>query len=367
MEPLTFDSSDVGLIEATVSKLYSKQRISAVGECTRAQITRRVLAPGLGFDDLHYSFEIGYCGAAQGRIIICDVLSSTIRRVGEGNDETFGPGDLFLISRPDLPYAGVAYASRLRFTVLDPAICARVAATTDDDAGPVRMLDHRPVSRQAPLHLWRAVAYVRDSVMAAPEALLTPLVVSTASQYLAASVLYAFPNSALTDPTARDGHDANPGTLRRAVAFIEANPGADISVADVAHAAHVTPRALQLAFRRRLGTTPTGYLRRVRLDRAHHNLVYASPVTAQPSPPSPTGGGSPAPVALPSTTGEPTGSHPATPCAAEQRAEAKGTTTLRLPAGRSDAPGSKSVNHGFPGLARRGYRGDVWLSNVKFA
>ena len=277
MEPLTFDSSDVGLIEATVSKLYSKQRISAVGECTRAQITRRVMAPGLGFDDLDYSFEIGYCGAAQGRIIICDVVSSTIRRVGEGNDETFGPGDLFLISRPDLPYAGVAHAPRLRFTVLDPAICARVAATTDDDASPVRMLDHRPVSRQAALHLWRAVAYVRDSVMAAPEALLTPLVVSTASQYLAASVLHAFPNSALTDPTARDEHDANPGTLRRAVAFIEANPDADISVADIAGAASVTPRALQLAFRRHLDTTPTEYLRRVRLAHAHQDLVHASP------------------------------------------------------------------------------------------
>jgi AraC-like DNA-binding protein len=277
MEPLTFDSSDVGLIEATVSKLYSKLRIDAVGSCTRTRITRRVMAPGLGFDDLDYSFDIGYSGEAQGRIIVCDVISSTIRRVGEGYDEKFGPGDLFLISRPNLPYAGVAYAPRLRFTVLDPAICARVTATTDDAAVPVRLLDHRPVSRRAALHLKRSIAHVRDSVMAAPEAAQAPLVASAASQYLAASVLHAFPNSAVTDTTPGNQHDANPGTLRRAVAFIEANPDVDITVADIARAAYVTPRAVQLAFRRHLDTTPTDYLRRVRLDHAHQDLVQASP------------------------------------------------------------------------------------------
>jgi AraC-like DNA-binding protein len=281
MEPLTFDSSDVGLIEATVSKLYSKLRIGAVGSSTRAQIARRVMAPGLGFDDLDYSFDIGYSGEAQDRLIICDVVSSTIRRVGEGYDETFGAGDLFLISRPGLPYAGVAHSSRLRFTLLDPAICARVAAATEDTedgaAAPVRVLDHRPVSRPAALHLQRTIGYVRDSVMAAPEAERAPLVVSAATQLLAASVLQAFPNSALTDPTAQDRRDANPGTLRRAIAFIDANPDIDISIADIARAAYVTPRALQLAFRRHLDTTPLAYLRQVRLHHAHQDLAQASP------------------------------------------------------------------------------------------
>ena len=277
MEPLTFDSSDVGLIEATVSELYSKLEIGAVGSCTRARITRHVMAPGLGFDDLDYSFDIGYSGEAQSRLIICDVVSSTIRRVGEGYDETFGPGDLFLISRPGLPYAGVAHSTKLRFTVLDPVICARVAATTQDAAAaPVTVTSHRPVSRQAALRLKRTIGYVRDNVMAVPEAEQAPLVVSTASQLLAASVLQAFPNSAVTDTTAEDQHDASPGTLRRAIAFIEASPDADISISDIARAACVTPRAVQLAFRRHLDTTPLAYLRRVRLHHAHQDLAQAS-------------------------------------------------------------------------------------------
>lgn len=278
MEPLSFDSDDVGLVEATVSKLYSKMHIGAVGERTRAQITRRVMAPGLGFDDLDYSFDIGYAAEAQGLLIICHVISNTIRRVGEGCDDTFGPGDLFLISRPGLPYAGVAHSTRLRFTILDPAIFTRVVATTEDDvAGPVRVLDHRPVSRRAALQLQRSIAYVRNSVMAAPEAARDPLVVSTASQYLAANVLHAFPNSAVSDTTVEDRHDANPGSLRRAIAFIEANPDIDISVSDIARAAYVTPRALQLAFRRHLATTPMAYLRRVRLAHARDDLASATP------------------------------------------------------------------------------------------
>ena len=35
--------------------------------------------------------------------------------------------------------------------------------------------------------------------------------------------------------------------------------------------------AVQLAFRRHLDTTPIEYLRRVRLDRAHHDLIAADP------------------------------------------------------------------------------------------
>ncbi|HEY0716136.1 MAG TPA: helix-turn-helix transcriptional regulator [Streptosporangiaceae bacterium] len=268
----------MGLVEATVSKLYSRMRIGAVGASTHTKITRRVIAPGLSFDDLDYSFDLAYSAEAQSKIIISDVVSSTIRRIGEGCDETFGPGDLFLISRPGLPYSGVGHAARVRLTVLDPAICAQVAMAPEGSAaGPVSILGHRPVSRQSALHLQRTMAYVRDCVMAEPEAAQAPLVVSAATRFLAASVLQAFPNSAVLRPEAEHDQDAHPGTLRRAVAFIDASPDSDITVADIARAACVTPRAVQLAFRRHLDTTPMEYLRRIRLDHAHRDLTQASP------------------------------------------------------------------------------------------
>lgn len=243
MRSETFDSQDVGEVEAFVSKIYSKMRIGAVGACTRARISRRVLAPGVGFDDLTYSFDIGYSAEPPDLLIICDVISNTIRSDNKGSEDTFGPGDQFLISRPDLPYAGVAHSSKLRFTVLDPAILTQVSATADGSAAvPVHVLDHRPISRQAQLRLQRTIAYVRDDVMAAPDGPAAPLVVSTASQYLAASVLQTYPNTAVGDPTAGDRRDASPSTLRRAVTFIEANPDTDLTLTDVARAAYVTPR-----------------------------------------------------------------------------------------------------------------------------
>lgn len=66
-------------------------------------------------------------------------------------------------------------------------------------------------------------------------------------------------------------------TVGRAVAFIEERASDDIGVADIAAAAFVTVRAVQLAFRRYLGTTPLGYLRQVRLERAHRQLLSADP------------------------------------------------------------------------------------------
>jgi AraC-like DNA-binding protein len=68
-------------------------------------------------------------------------------------------------------------------------------------------------------------------------------------------------------------------TMRRAIAFIEGHPHADISVADIAVASNVSIRAVQSAFRRQLDTTPMAYLRTVRLDRAHHDLLATDPTS----------------------------------------------------------------------------------------
>ena len=70
---------------------------------------------------------------------------------------------------------------------------------------------------------------------------------------------------------------AQPPLLRRAIAFIQDNADGDIAITDIAAAANVTPRSIQYMFRRHLSTTPLEYLRRVRLDRAHRDLLKADP------------------------------------------------------------------------------------------
>ena len=106
-----------------------------------------------------------------------------------------------------------------------------------------------------------------------------PLVASTTASMLAAVVIEALPTNVMTEPTSRDRVDSKPPLLRRAIAYIEGNVEEDIALADIAASVHITPRALQYMFRRHLDITPMEYLRRVRLDHAHRELVTSDPST----------------------------------------------------------------------------------------
>lgn len=87
----------------------------------------------------------------------------------------------------------------------------------------------------------------------------------------------AVPDDVSAGPAGAGRPESSPATLRRAVAFIDEHVGQDLTAVDIAAASFVTVRAVQLAFRRYLGTTPREYLRRVRLERAHRDLIAADP------------------------------------------------------------------------------------------
>jgi transcriptional regulator GlxA family with amidase domain len=148
------------------------------------------------------------------------------------------------------------------------------------DVAPVRLTGDQPISPSAGAQFARVRAYVLQSIRDIPPNLgadATDLLAGSLAQLIAAAVLVAFPNTAVIEPTAADRRDAHPHSLRRAIAFIESHPRLDLSMAEIAGAADVTARALQLAFRQHLNTTPMAYLRRIRLDRAHAELRAATP------------------------------------------------------------------------------------------
>jgi AraC-like DNA-binding protein len=135
----------------------------------------------------------------------------------------------------------------------------------------------RPVSRAMNAHWQGLTGYVRKTLAETPSAAEHPLVAGQLIEYVATSMLAVFPNA-----TMQLSHVPSPGavgtaSLRRAVAYIEANADRPITVEDVAAAAGTTARALQYAFRRRLDCTPREHLRRVRLERAHRELLEADP------------------------------------------------------------------------------------------
>ncbi|WP_459712232.1 helix-turn-helix transcriptional regulator [Actinophytocola sp. KF-1] len=272
---LVFDSTDLGRTEEFLSSAYAPMRIASDTGRAGARITRAGMGT-VSVDQLDLSFEMSYDVRPLGKVCLCDIVSGDIvdhRVAGWRAAEAFGPGELFSFSPPDRPYEGRIRAAKYSITMFSPALLDEVAGAER----PVRLLDHRPHDDHVARRLRAAITHLHDAVLTVPEARDNALVVSTASQYLAACVLTAFPNTA----TAGDGHadrnDAHPRALRRAIAFIDANADRDITAADIARAAGVSARAVQLAFRRHLGLTPMAYLRRARLDGARADLRAASP------------------------------------------------------------------------------------------
>ncbi|GAB1691281.1 helix-turn-helix domain-containing protein [Krasilnikovia sp. M28-CT-15] len=143
-----------------------------------------------------------------------------------------------------------------------------------DPAG-LHFTDLRPISPAAQRQWLVTVEFVRRGIYTG--ILEPPLLLAAAEQAVAASLLATFPNTATTTEQRRPRDPAGAATVRRAIAFIDAHAGEPITVTDIAAAAQVGPRTLGQAFHRHRDTTPLAYLRRVRLARAHDQLLAAQP------------------------------------------------------------------------------------------
>lgn len=181
---------------------------------------------------------------------------------------------------PILVAHGMSCALRVsgaRFDVVTIAADALHRVAADGHAPPshqIRFLNWRPRSRGAVRAWHRALDYV-TAALAAPDTAQQPLIVAAMAPLLAGALLECYPSNA-TEPDLA-GNPALPETLKEAVAFIHRHAVGDVSINDIAAAVHLTPRAVQYLFRRQLDTTPTEYVRRVRLHRAHDELIAAEP------------------------------------------------------------------------------------------
>jgi AraC-like DNA-binding protein len=143
------------------------------------------------------------------------------------------------------------------------------------DRSEVRFTGFQPMSRAAERQWISTADYVRRGIHS--RSLDQPLLLAAAEQLVAASLLSTFANTTMITELRTPRDPATPAAVRRAMAFIEAYAGRPITLTDIAGAAGVVPRTLQYAFRRHHDITPTAYLRRVRLARAHEELTAAQP------------------------------------------------------------------------------------------
>lgn len=227
-------------------------------------------------------------------LVVLQPRAGWIEHQWEETAEYIGPGDLAANCPPHRPYSARVHNADVESVELNQTLLARTAGFTEErPSAALHFLRTQPASPGL-ADQWRsAAAHVRDLLETRPDALNEPLVIGNMTRVLAERALAVFPNTGGPEPTSADGRDATPGAVRRAVGFIEDHANIDIDVVDIAAAARVTPRALQIAFARHHTTSPIGHVRGVRLDRAHFDLLAADSTV-------PAGAGAPTGVTVPS-------------------------------------------------------------------
>lgn len=213
-------------------------------------------------------------------LVVVDLLRGSSEYTRDHVTDRIHDGDSVVMSGWEMPFTGRSDFLEVRETTFTAdALTGAVEDVVGDYPWEhITFTSYVPRSPAAGAR-WRATV---DLLRAGFPGEDTPLAQSAASRLLGRTLLHTFPNNVL-DPSAEprgvDASDATPTTVRHAVRFIEEHAHEDVTVARLAQACAVTPRALQYAFRRHLGCTPLAYLRRVRLDLVRQALRDGSAVS----------------------------------------------------------------------------------------
>jgi AraC-like DNA-binding protein len=272
-------STDVREVaEEFLSEAYADGRLRLPADPGFCFANERFDGVSFKLDEMEFGAAASFTFEPQDVYIVNQIARGRVRVRQPGVEEMLTRGELSMVGRPGVETTADADGAFLQHLVTLDAPALREAAGLDADQELPSFASIRPISAARAASWRRAVNYVGAMLRGDPGIAEAPLVVGSANRLLAGITLATFPNDAIASPERRVERDARSTTaLRRAVAFIDASADLDIGIADIAAAAGASRRSIQLAFRRHLDTTPTDYLRRVRLDGAHRELLGASP------------------------------------------------------------------------------------------
>jgi AraC-like DNA-binding protein len=162
-------------------------------------------------------------------------------------------------------------------TIAIPAAVQFSRSLIGDERFRLRFSGNAPISAERARQWASLVRYFRQAVSEDSPMVTSELVASSAFSHLIATLLATFPNNTMEAKALNSPERALPSTLRRAIEYMESNAHRPIGIEDIAREARLSIRGLQYAFRTSLDTTPTAYLRRIRLAGAHRSLQMASP------------------------------------------------------------------------------------------
>lgn len=273
------DTDDIGEAEAALSENFGRINIGVVadGSPTRTRIWRNEIG-NLTLDDAEYTYSMEYSMQPPEHILLCRVRSGVIEeRTASGEVAVYGPGSAAAFGAvADAPFSGTVHSAVYDLFVIDRQWLNDVGGHSDR---PVALTSSQPLSGSANQLIVDALDYVRHGVMANSHATVEPLLAGALTNYLASAVISAFPVEVPEVDVPTRLPRSTEVLVRRVTTFIHDNAHTDITPADIAAAANLTPQVLEMMFIRHHGCSPMQYVRRVRLDHAHHDLAVADPAT----------------------------------------------------------------------------------------
>ncbi|QJU55096.1 helix-turn-helix transcriptional regulator [Herbiconiux sp. KACC 21604] len=189
-----------------------------------------------------------------------------------GQEATWGSGTPWLFPS-GAPFEFETVDFRQSILAFDGAYLEGIAAEVEGPMkGPVRF--HFATTPSADdLLAWRRVVDEGAALVLGGSP--TALQMAEISRRTVLAMLAAFPHD--RDRLPPEVLAPRSARLRAAMEFLQAHADRPVTPADAAEAAGLSPRGLQQAFQRHLAVTPTTYLRQVRLERAHDDLLASSP------------------------------------------------------------------------------------------
>ena len=122
----------------------------------------------------------------------------------------------------------------------------------------------------------RLVSLVREEVELRGMLLRQPFAAAQLEELLLTTLLLAQPSN-YSEQLRTDTAPLSPRAFRRVLEHVHANLHDQLQAGDLARIGGVGVRSLEQSFRRHLGTTPSAYVRDLRLQGAHDELVAADP------------------------------------------------------------------------------------------
>jgi AraC-like DNA-binding protein len=273
-----FATGDVDQAHGALRETYSDHVVHLRGDVENFAYRQLTMVAGpLAADQIQHTMNVAVTAEPLPCLTSLVVVYGKLAIRAGREEAALRPGDVVL-PRLGVPLSVDWDDLRVHVVRMPLAEVARIAAERwGTDAAAFRFQGMTPVSSEMSTYWRDTIRYLHRAFAEPHPPMASPLLRAALIEFAAAAQLAVFPHTATPASQLRGPGQVAPSALRRAVAFIDAHAEEPVTLTRMAEAAGVTGRALQMAFMRHYDTTPTSYLRRVRLERAHRELTDADP------------------------------------------------------------------------------------------